>query len=54
MEGVQFIPDRATSSFAVKPFLENADISSSRFMSGEGRSVLALLKLALVESLLPN
>ena len=50
----EVLPERATISFAVKPFLENTDISSSRFISGEARSVFALLKLALVESLLPN
>ena len=51
---VSKLPDRVTSSFAVKPLLEKEVMSSLRFKVGAGKSELAELKLAVVESLLPN
>ena len=47
-------PERATSSFAVKPLFEKAVISAERFNVGAGMLELAALRLAVVESLLPN
>ena len=48
------IPERTTISWVVKPLLEKRDIRASRSEVGAGRSELAVLKLAVVESLLPN
>ena len=48
------IPERATISWVVKPLLEKRDVRTSRSEVGAGRSALAVLKLAVVESLLPN
>lgn len=48
------LPERATVSFAVNPLLEKADRRPLRSMVGDGRSLFAFVKLAVVESLLPN
>ena len=48
------LPERATISFAVNPLFEKADIRSLRSIFGDGRSLFAAEKLAVVESLLPN
>lgn len=47
------IPERATISFTVKPFLEKAAISLVTLTKGLGRSSVAVT-FAAVESLLPN
>lgn len=41
-------------SVVLRPFLEKAEIKSLKSDTGEGMSLLAALKLALVASLLPN
>lgn len=49
-----YLPDKATISFGVKSFFWKAAIRPSRLRKGDGRSELAPLKLAVVESLLPK
>ena len=41
-------------SEALSPFLEKAEMSVLRSDVGEGMSALAVLRLAVLESLLPN
>ena len=48
------IPERATSSLAEKPWFAKEAIRALRLKLGPGRSLLAALKFAVVESLLPN
>lgn len=48
------LPERATNSSSVKPLLEKAVLRSLKSDEGPGKSELAILKLAVVESLLPN
>lgn len=48
------LPERATISLAVKPLLAKLVIRSLRSNEGEGISLFAVSKLAVVESLLPN
>lgn len=47
-------PERATISLALKPLFEKEEMIPLRFKVGAGMSLLAVLKLAVVESLLPN
>ena len=47
-------PERATISWVVKPWFEKDVMSPLRFKLGVGMLLLAALKLAVVESLLPN
>ena len=49
-----YIPERATISLALKPLFEKEEMIPLRFKVGAGMSLLAVLKLAVVESLLPN
>ena len=48
-----YVPDRATMSVLLRPFLANAASSVLRLNAGEGRSVLAVDRLAVVESVPP-
>ena len=48
------LPDRVTMSIAVSPFLLNLEIRVSRSSVKSGRSLLASLLLAVVESLRPS
>lgn len=48
------LPERATMSVVVRPLSEKAEMRSVRLKSGLGISLLAELKLAVVESLLPS
>lgn len=48
------LPDKATISSAVNPFFLKAAIRPSRSRNGEGKSELAALKSAVVESRLPK
>lgn len=48
------IPESATMSVVLRPLLEKAVTRPLRSERGEGRSLLAVLKLAVVASLLPN
>lgn len=48
------VPDSATKSVVLRPFLEKAEVSVLRSENGDGRSLLASVKLAVVESLRPN
>lgn len=47
-------PERVTISSAVKPLLEKEVIKALRLRVGAGRSVLAVFRLAVVESLHPS
>lgn len=47
-------PERANISLAVKPLLEKEEMRLLRFKVGAGMSLFAILKLAVVESLLPS
>lgn len=47
-------PERATISLAVRPLFEKDEMRALRLEAGEGRLEFAALKLAVVESLLPN
>ena len=51
---ILIIPDRATISLALKPLFVKAEMRPLRFKVGAGMLLLAALKLAVVESLLPN
>lgn len=51
---ILIIPESATISFAVNPLFEKKVTRSERLNIGDGSSVFAALKLAVVESLLPN
>ena len=48
------LPERVTMSVALSPFLEKAEMRVLRSDVGEGMSELAVLRLAVVESLLPS
>lgn len=48
------LPESATISLAVNPLLEKAEMSPLRLSVGAGMSLLAVLRLAVVESLLPS
>jgi len=47
-------PERATISLELKPLLEKEEIRLLKFKVGAGMSLFAVLKLAVVESLLPS
>lgn len=49
-----YLPDRATMSLWLSPLLAKADTRVWRLAKGLGRSVFALARSAVVESLLPS